>query len=136
MRWAIITLALLLTSCSAEHQLARGTRKLTNLLERYPELRKDTVIEAIVEYVKGDTVFTPTEADTVIYQKDRLTVRYVDVPGPTVWIEGECEGDTKREKITYIQPTKVIKEEVLYWWTPWLIIGLIAALVLVVIRKR
>lgn len=133
--------AVLLCSCSAEERLLR-------LLARNPQLR-DTItvtlydtVPAIVEYVHADTVFVPVPGDTVTIEKDRLRVRYVKMPGDTVWLEGECLRDTiyvpvKMEAdVPGVAPTKIIKETKIPTWIPLVLMGLVATLVIVVIRKR
>lgn len=110
MRTALfILLCLGLVSCDP-------SKKLTRLLAKHPEWRDSLTVEAVVEYVKGDTVFTPTEADTVTYIHDRLTMKYVDRPGPTVFLQGECAADTVRQMVSVIQPTQEVTVEVIPWW--------------------
>lgn len=127
--------AVLLCSCSAEERLLR-------LLARNPQLR-DTVyvtdtVEAIVEHVRADTVWKVT-SDTLVLTKDRLTVKTV-VRRDTIWQQGECAPDTVtkvvRHEVAVVQPTKTITETKIPWWVPLVLMGLVATLVIVVIRKR
>lgn len=126
-RSALIIL-LALAACSPE-------RKLNRLLMKYPELR-DTVtytdtVTAIVEYVKGDTVFVSTPGDTVTMTRDRLTVRYVERPGDTVWIDGACQADTVirvvSRDVPVVQPVRNV------YRVPWWAIAAIVALTVAVL---
>lgn len=104
-------------------------RKLARLLMKYPELRDTLEVEAIVEYIKGDTVFmAPLPGDTVVYAKDRLTVKYVDRVGPTMYLEGVCAADTIRVDVPVIQPTKTV-EKVPWWVVPLVLLSVTVALI-------
>lgn len=136
----LLLLALLLTSCSAE-------KRLRKLLFNHPEFM-DTVtvtvydtVEAVVEYVHKDTVFVPVPGDTVTIENEAIRVRYVQKKD-TVWLDGEC-----KERTIYVpvkvqaecpttQPTKTIKQDRLPWWVPLVLMGLVATLVLIVIRRK
>lgn len=131
-RLAIIA-ALLLTACSPQ-------KRLNKLLMKYPELRDTVVIhdtvEAVVEYVRADTVLRWVPGDTIYLTKDRLRVRTVIRPD-TVWQLGECLADTVyvpvRYEVPVVQPTKM--ERVLPWWG-WLLLALaFVALILNSLRR-
>lgn len=123
----IVVLSGLLTSCSPE-------KKLNRLLMKYPELRTtDTIhdtVEAIVSYVHTDTVFKPTTGDTVRLSDGRLRVKYVRMPGDTVYLAGECLADTVRVPVETIVERVAPKEYVdrIPWWV-WLIICMLVALI-------
>lgn len=109
-----LILALCLVACSPQKKLAR-------LLMKYPELRDTVVIydtvEAVVEYVRADTVLRWVPGDTIYLTKDRLRVRTVIRPD-TVWQVGECLADTiyvpVRYEVPTVQPTRTVKE--VPWW--------------------
>lgn len=120
-RAAIIILCLLTISCNPQ-------KKLNRLLMKYPELR-DTVIihdtvEAVVEYVRADTVVRWRNGDTIYLSKDRLRVRTV-VNHDTIWQRGECLSDTVfvpvRYEVPVVQPTKTVQH--IPWWV-WVMLGL------------
>jgi hypothetical protein len=127
----------LLVACSPQ-------KRLNRLLMKYPELRDTVVIhdtvDAIVEYVRADTVFLAryhSTGDTVTLTKDRLRVRYVRMPGDTVYLSGECLGDTIRVpwrvEVPVVQPTKTLDRVP---WYLWVVLGLLAmALVLNTIKR-
>ena len=101
MRALLIGLLLVLSSCSLEHRMEKkfrkAERKIEKLTIRYPQLlKKDTINDTIkitIPQVKVDTIFTPTDGDTVTLYKDRLRVQYVR-QGDTIYLSGECQSDT------------------------------------------
>ncbi len=55
----------------------------------------DTTIYVFTESVKVDSVFKETKVfDTLRLTRDKLTIKYVKLPGDSVYLEGECAGDT------------------------------------------
>lgn len=124
----LIFLTLFLMGCNPQ-------RKLERLLMKYPELRDTIEVEAIVEYIKGDTIFMePLPGDTIVYTKDRLTVKYVDIPGPTVYLEGECKSDTIKIEVPVVQPTRYVDK--FPTWGYFLVGCLLLICILILIRKK
>jgi len=107
MRGLLIGLLLVLSSCSLEHRMEKkfrkAERKIEKLTIRYPKLlKRDTINDTIkitTKEVKVDTIFTPTDGDTVTLYKDRLRVQYVR-KGDTVYLSGECQADTIYQTIS------------------------------------
>lgn len=119
MRAAILLVlsVVVLASCN-------DARKLQRILGRHPEWR-DTVlvydtVEAIVEYVRHDTLFVSVPGDTVRVDDGRLHIRYVRLPGDTVYLRGECDPDTAKKIVPtitqQINPTQDVTKEVIPWW--------------------
>jgi hypothetical protein len=81
------------------------------------------------ERVKTDTIFSTKELtirDTIIKKEGKLTIRYVKMPGDTVFLDGVCESDT-----LYITKDVVVPIEVKTGWqTGKVILCLIVALLL------
>jgi len=78
----------------------------------------------VVPEIKTDTVFRSEPGDTVRIEKERLKIKYVNLPGDSVYIEGKCESDTVTVEVP-VTVTKEIKAEGwLKWW--YLIIAMIA----------
>lgn len=129
----IVALLALCVACNPQ-------KRLNRLLMRYPELR-DTVIihdtvEAVVEYVRADTVVRWKPGDTIYLAKDRLRVRTV-IDHDTVWQVGECLADTirvpYRVEVPVVQPLRTIAQ--IPWWY-WLMVGgLILAVILSAMRR-
>lgn len=115
-------------------------KRLNRLLMRYPELRDTVVIhdtvEAVVEYVRADTVVRWKDGDTIYLTKDRLRVRTV-IDHDTVWQMGECLADTirvpYRVEVPVVQPLRTIAQ--IPWWY-WVMVGaLILAVILTAMRR-
>ena len=115
-------------------------KRLSRLLMKYPELRDTVVIhdtvEAIVEYVRADTVVRWKDGDTIYLTKDRLRVRTV-IDHDTVWQMGECLADTirvpYRVEVPVVQPLRTIAQ--IPWWY-WVMVGaLILAVILTAMRR-
>jgi hypothetical protein len=115
-------------------------KRLNRLLMRYPELRDTVVIhdtvEAVVEYVRADTVVRWKAGDTIYLTKDRLRVRTV-IDHDTVWQMGECLADTirvpYRVEVPVVQPLRTIAQ--IPWWY-WVMVGaLILAVILTAMRR-
>ena len=130
---ALIIAAALLTGCNPQKKLAR-------LLMKYPELRDTVVIhdtvEAVVEYVRADTVLRWMPGDTIYLTKDRLRVRTV-IDHDTVWQTGECLADTVRVpyrvEVPVVQPERVVER--VPWWV-FVLLTLFALMTTTALFKR
>ena len=130
---ALIIAAALLTGCNPQKKLAR-------LLMKYPELRDTVVIhdtvEAVVEYVRADTVLRWVPGDTIYLTKDRLRVRTV-IDHDTVWQTGECLADTVRVpyrvEVPVVQPERVVER--VPWWV-FVLLTLFAIMTTTALFKR
>lgn len=57
--------------------------------------KTDTIIqEVITPGVRKDSLIYSKEYDTVKIYKDKLRIKYVNLPGDTAYIDGECAPDT------------------------------------------
>lgn len=134
-----ILLGIILISCGPKWHLERAKYHENLAIAKGAVIASDTVyknISVYIDKVSKDTVFVSEPGDTVTITKDRLKVRFVDLPGDTVWISGECDTLTiikqvpiKVEKLIYA-PEKGLKT-----WQ-WIIIALAAGLIIGVIMKR
>ena len=130
---ALIIAAALLVACNPQKKLAR-------LLMKYPELRDTVVIhdtvEAVVEYVRADTVLRWVPGDTIYLTKDRLRVRTV-IDHDTVWQVGECLADTVRVpyrvEVPVVQPERVVER--VPWWV-FVLLTLFALMTTTALFKR
>lgn len=112
-------------------------KRLANLLEKNPELTKDTSLidyDTTVFYVpsvRKDSVvhINSFMHDTIYLKQDRLSVKTY-VYNDSVYIEGECDEiiDTvfSVERIPYKQI--LYPEEKMEWWK-WLLIGFVLYLI-------
>jgi hypothetical protein len=118
----ILSLALILSSCGPNFYLRKAERNLKKAIDKGAVITADTVFiekQVFIPEVKTDTVFESQEGDTVVIQKDRLKIKYVNLPGEKVYIEGKCESDTVFIK-TPVAVTKTIKAGKSIWnYTHW-----------------
>lgn len=122
MRYIIILV--LFTSCSsgwkANWQLRRAEKLINKAEAAGLQWKRDTVYRDITVYVPSvryDTLFKSEPNDTITITKDRLQIKYVRLPGDTVWIDGECEADTIIQKVpTYINNEIKSEKSGLPWW--------------------
>ena len=132
MKWlGKLTLVLLLTSCSAQWHLKTAVRKDPMILQKDTLIVKDTVV--VPPVVITDTV-TTKQHDTILVQKDRLSVRIVKV-NDTLIIEGKCASDTivrtievPYDKVVYVEKQSVwdkIKSLAIYMGLAFLVFKII-----------
>lgn len=125
---AIIFLIMIsLSSCGPAHYLKKAERALKKAEQLGADISADTIwktLEIPVPEIKTDTIFESLEGDTVVIQKDRLKIKYVNLPKDSVYIYAECASDT----IYFDNPTTVYRE-ISAGYTLWeLVILAIAAL--------
>lgn len=102
----LLTVTILLTSCSAQWHLKTAVRKNPLILEKDTLIVMDTVVSPPVAIT--DTVIMK-QHDTITLVKDRLRVRIVKV-NDTITIDAVCDSDTiirtievPYEKLIYIE---------------------------------
>lgn len=124
----ILTFLLISTlwSCGPTAKLRRAERLIAKAESMGAKWSVDTVYRdrnIFVKEVHTDTVFESKQGDTVRIEKERLKIKYVNLPGEKVYIEGECEADTIRiQEIVTIN--KEIKTGKGFWYYFWRGIGL------------
>jgi hypothetical protein len=127
----------LLASCGPNFYLRKAERALKKAEQLGANVSRDTIfIEKVVTVpeVKTDTVFSSSEGDTVYISKDRLKLKYVNLPGDSVFIEGKCESDTVRLEIPVTITKEISAKSWLRWWH--LVIALLLGGFLVYIRRK
>ena len=110
MRWTLLLLVSVLTSCSAHYHLRRAVKKDPSILQKDTITVVDTVVSKPVE-LKDTVVLRQT--DTVTIEKERLRVRIVR-SFDTIKVDAICEADTivsivsvPYEKIVYVEREKL-----------------------------
>jgi hypothetical protein len=102
----LLSMIVLLNSCSAQWHLKRAVKKDPTILVEGTLVVKDTVV--VPPVVITDTV-TTKQHDTIIVEKDRLKVRIVKRLD-TLIIEGKCASDTIIQTIEVPVPSLVMKD--------------------------
>lgn len=132
----ILALSLLmLTGCSHKFKADKHIRKANKHIAKAESFgakwHKDTVyqkIEVVVPKVSVDTVFKEVSVnDTITITKDRLTVKYVKLPGDSVFLEGEC-----RDSIIYRDVPIVVNNELTCPPDKWKLPAIITLIVFLV----
>ena len=110
MKWTLLLLVSVLTSCSAHYHLRRAVKKDPSILQKDTITVVDTVVSKPVE-LKDTVVLRQT--DTVTIEKERLRVRIVR-SFDTIRVDAICEADTivsivsvPYEKIVYVEREKL-----------------------------
>jgi len=125
-----LILIFLLTSCGPTFYLKKAERALKKAEQLGAKVGVYTVYKerlVFVDSIRVDSIFKTKVGDTVYLTKDRLKVKYVRLPGDSVFIEGKCEADTIKINVP-ISVTKEIKSGlsvlvVVQWSILALIIG-------------
>lgn len=106
MKWVILSLTLLLSSCSANWHLKKAVQKDPMILKKDTLVVTDTIVPPPV--VLRDTAILK-QHDTITLIKDRLKVEIVKV-NDTITIDAICDSDTiirvleiPYEKIVYVE---------------------------------
>ena len=129
---AIITF---LSSCSCNYHLKRAAKKCgkTSIVDTL--IVRDTLT---IPSVQLDTVFTPTVGDTVYLTKDRLSIKYVQLAGNKVFIEGKCD-TVKIDRLIKVPCTTTVLNPIQWYqreWVLWLLIAVILALLIRIVLSR
>lgn len=110
MKYFIILL--ILCSCAsnkANRKLKRAERLIAQAEQLGIKWHTDTIYKEIpvfIPQVRVDSIFTSRVGDTVYLEKDRLKIKYIKLPGDSVFISGNCEADTVKISV----PVTVNKE--------------------------
>ena len=136
----LILMTILLISCSPQKRLSR-------LVNHHPELKiidtlliRDTIP---IPMIQADTLLhIDSLFDTVTFKKDRLKFSVLRLHD-TLYLQGACEADTifvdrkiPIERIITVKPDRV---DLLISRIPWLVVGLISIILLIlflIIRFR
>lgn len=110
MRWTLLLLVSVLTSCSAHYHLRRAVKKDPSILQKDTITVVDTVVSKPVE-LKDTVVLRQT--DTVTIEKERLRVK-IFRSFDTIKVDAICDADTiisivsvPYEKIVYVEREKL-----------------------------
>jgi hypothetical protein len=143
MKYALLLLVIMLTSCSAE-------RRLQRLLDRHPELsRVDTLVVHDTIVIAGDTIVRVVQLrsfDTLRVENERQVIQIVRVPTGSICdtaqikldVMGVIKADTIYREISVPVdrivpcPTKSVSE----WWRTAAMILAILVLALILMRPR
>jgi hypothetical protein len=137
----IITIFLIsaLWSCGPNFYLRKAERALNKAEQLGANVSRDTIfIEKIVTVpeVKTDTVFSSTEGDTVYISKERLKLKYVNLPGDSVFIEGKCEADTVKITVPVTITKEISAPKGFWYYFPWILVLIVVIAVYQLFRRK
>jgi len=130
----------LLSACGPKWHLKRSERHKMIAIQKGALISRDTIWtekEVITKLIEKDTVFTSLQGDTVYIQKEHLKIKYVKIPGDSVFIEGACIPDTLKILVptTITEVVNAQKSWMSFWWL-FLLAGIfVGVIVSVWIRK-
>jgi hypothetical protein len=133
----LVFLLIVLSSCAsnkANRKLKRANRLIGEAEQLGVKWKSDTIFKTIpvfIESVKYDSIFTSRQGDTIFIEKERMKIKYVRLPGDSVYIEGKCDSLTKIVEVP-ISVTKEIKTglgvlTVVQWSVLALLVGAVLA---------
>lgn len=135
----VIILGLVLLSCSPTAKLRRAERLIEKAEKAGADWRHDTTfvkVPVFITQITVDTLFVTQPADTVVINKDRLHVKFIDLPGDSIFLEGKCDSLVKYVKVP-ITVTNIIHapKPKITWWM-FLLAGLLGGFVLALWLRR
>jgi hypothetical protein len=130
-----VLIALMLNSCGCNYHIKKVQKKCNYKVTTDTIYYRDTIVS---KEVRLDTIRYAPLHDTIYIQKDRLKIKYVSLPGDSVFIQGICEADTiYKDRIVTINKTEY--KESRPWWH-WFLGGMLLAFfletALIAILKR
>jgi hypothetical protein len=138
MKFRIIALCLILAGCGPSFHLRRANYHLKKAELKGALIKPDTVFvekKVFIPEVQTDTIFESKEGDTVFISKDRLKLKYVNLPGDSVFIEGKCESDTVTVTVPITITKNITAPKGFWYYFPWLLFVLALAAVAYFIRS-
>jgi hypothetical protein len=135
----VVILGLTLFGCSSNWHLKQSKRHKLKAIQLGALIDRDTIWsekEVITQQVIKDTVFTSKQGDTVFISKEKLKIKYVKIPGDSVFIEAACAPDTLKI-IVPTTVTEVIHNDKVWakWWI-FLLVGFVVGIVLALWLRR
>lgn len=136
----IVILLFLLSSCGPSWHLKQSKRHKLKAIQLGAVVKTDTVfvnVPVFIKEISKDTLFLSKPGDTVVITKDRLKVKYVDLPGDSVFIEGKCIADTLKILVP-TTVTEVVHAEKSWmgkWWI-FLLVGFAVGIMLSLWLRR
>lgn len=119
-----LAILFVMTSCGAAYHLKRAEKHLKKAEQLGAKVTADTIYqdrEVITEKIEIDTVIKATHGDTVVIHKEKLRIKYVQLPGEKVYIQGECDSDTIRIKVPVTVYREIKAKGGIPWW--WLLVA-------------
>lgn len=130
---AIIGILLLLAMCSCS-----ASWHLNQAIKKGSKITTDTVrieTETIIPRIEKDTVFLSQIGDTVILEKERLKIKYVRLPGDTVYLSGEVQADTVIKVVEIPCDKTITAPPNKFKWYHWVLVCLGFGVVVAILTR-
>lgn len=124
---------IILSGCGPSWHLKQSKRHKLKAIQLGAVVKVDTVFTektVITKEVKTDTLFKDVLGDTVYITKDNLKIKYVRMPGDTVFISGKAERDTLKILVPTTVTEVIHSDKVWAKWWIFLIAGLVVGITL------
>ncbi len=135
----LLIVVLFTYGCSAKFHLKQSKRHKLIAIQKGALIERDTVWiekEVITKLIEKDTVFTSLQGDTVYIQKERLKIKYVKIPGDSVFIEGACIPDTLKILVPTTVTEIIHSPEPKFKWWHFILIGLAVGIIIALLLKK
>lgn len=126
-----IMLLLAMCSCTAAWHIKQAIKKGAKLTVDTVRIETETIIPKI----EKDTVFISEIGDTVILEKEKLKIKYVRLPGDTVYLSGEVQSDTVIKVVEIPCDTTITAPPDKFKWYHWVLACLGFGLVVAIIMR-
>lgn len=114
--------AIIFSGCGQAYHLRQSKRHELIAISKGATVATDTVYVKVPVFVKEtalDSIFVTLPGDTVVLTKDRLHVKFVDLPGDSIFIQGRCDSMVIVKEVP-VTVTKVVSAEK-SWMSNWLL---------------
>ena len=134
----LLILMLFAYGCSPKAQLRRAERLIKKAELGGADWKHDTTFVKVPVFITEtsvDTLFITKPGDTVVLNRDRLHVKYINLPGDSVFIEGKCDSVVVYKEVPVIV-TNVVSapQSNKLWWLLAIALAVVTILGLV-LRK-
>jgi hypothetical protein len=122
---ALLVALIMLSSCSdrarATWHLKRAQSHIRKAEALGAKSESDTVYvkkTVLVPEVRVDTIVQSKVGDTIRIEKEKLRIKYVKLPGDSVYVQGKCISDTVRISVpfTVTKEISVPYQPRFKWW--------------------
>jgi hypothetical protein len=124
MNKSVLSLVLLLCSCSPQQRLVRLQRHHPELFRTDTLWHRDTIITA---GYRKDTLIAAIQPDTIFLKNGRLEVRYF-YHQDSVYLQGRCLPDTVVRNMPMIVRSIETQETRFVWWLWIVVLGIVLVL--------
>lgn len=134
----IVLVLMILIGCSPTSKLRRAERLIKQAEAAGADWRHDTTFVKVPVFVTQttiDTLFVTKPGDTVVLNRDRLHVKYINLPGDSVFIEGKCDSLIRYIKVPVTVENIIHAPKPFFKWWAFLAFGVVIGLVVALLLR-